>query len=90
MKRLQHNKIVVDPHILGGKPVIAGTRIPVHMVLDLLASGMSYGEIVKEYYPSLTKASIQAAIKYAAKVVEGEEIRFIGKKRDKAYEASFR
>lgn len=88
-KSLQ-NRIVVDPNILGGKPVIAGTRIPAHMVLGLLASGMSPNDILKEYYPQLTKASIQAAVKYAAKVVEGEEIRFIEKKRDKVYEASFR
>lgn len=89
MKRVQ-DKIIVDPNIVGGKPIIAGTRIPVHMVLGLLGSGMTTSEILKEYYPQLTKASIQAAVKYAAKVVEGEEIRFVEKKRDKIYEASFR
>ena len=80
-------KIIVDPEILGGKPIFAGTRIPVYLVLELLASGLTENKILKDYYPHLTKESIRAAVKYGAEVVKGEEIHFIEKKRDKVYAA---
>ena len=56
--------IIIDPEILKGKPIIAGTRISVELILELLSSGMSIEEIIKEY-PHLTKKSILEAIKYA-------------------------
>ena len=84
------SRIVVDPKILGGKPIIAGTRIPVYLVLELLAAGVTEDKILKDYYPSLTKESIRVAIKYGAEVVKGEEIRFLGEKRDKVYAAVIR
>lgn len=65
MKQLQ---IVSDPKILGGKPVIAGTRISVELILDRIASGMSIKEILKDY-PHLTASQIQAAISYARNLV---------------------
>ena len=80
-------KIIVDPKILGGKPIIAGTRIPVYLVLELLASGLTEDKILKDYYPHLTKASIRAAARYGAQVVKGEEIHFFEQKRDKVYAA---
>ncbi|MEK7616997.1 MAG: DUF433 domain-containing protein [Patescibacteria group bacterium] len=61
MKQLQ---IVSNPEILGGKPVIAGTRISVELILDRIASGMSVKEILKDY-PHLAANQIQAAITYA-------------------------
>lgn len=64
MKKL----ITQDPKILGGKPIIAGTRMSVESVLELLASGMEIKEILKEY-PFLEKKHILAVIGYATKMV---------------------
>lgn len=57
--------ITRNPKILGGKPIIAGTRMSVESVLELLAGGMEIKEIIKEY-PFLKREYISAAIKYAA------------------------
>ncbi len=62
-----------DPEILGGKPVIAGTRIAVSTILDLLAAGLSVEEVAKEY-PGLTKKAIQTAISFASARVRRETI----------------
>lgn len=64
--------ITQDPKILGGKPVISGTRMSVEVILESLAGGMSIEEMLREY-PFLKKKHIQAAIDYAAKVVGKEE-----------------
>lgn len=66
-------RIVFDPKILGGKPILKGTRIAVEFVLELLASGMTTDEIVREY-PHLTKQDIRAVLSYAAAVVKREEV----------------
>jgi len=66
-------RIVVDPRIMGGKPVIRGTRIPVYLILELIASDWTIDRILKEY-PHLTREDIQAAIMYAAKVLKEEII----------------
>lgn len=70
-------KIIIDPKIMHGKPVIAGTRIPVYIILNLLADGVTEDEILKDYYPHLTKADIKASLKYGAKILQHEEIHFI-------------
>jgi uncharacterized protein (DUF433 family) len=59
--------VVVDPMICHGQACIRGTRIPVSVVLDNLASGLTPAEILKSY-PSLTPEAIQAAIPYAAEL----------------------
>jgi uncharacterized protein (DUF433 family) len=61
------NKIVSDPTICNGKACIQGTRVTVKVILDNLAAGLSYGEILKSY-PSLTESDIRAAISYAAAI----------------------
>ncbi len=61
-------QIISNPEILGGKPVISGTRISVELILDRIASGMSVGEILKDY-PHLTTDQVQAAIAYAKNLV---------------------
>jgi len=66
--------IEVNKKIMHGKPVITGTRIPVYMVLGLLSEGLSYEEIIKDYYPSLTKEAILATLKYACELSEKEEV----------------
>ena len=67
------NRITYNPKILGGKPIIRGTRISVEFILELLASGMAPEEIVKEY-PQLKKRDVLVAIKYAAKTIKREEV----------------
>lgn len=62
------SKVVSDPRILGGKPVIAGTRISVELIMNFLAAGMSVDEIVAEY-PELKRSEVVAAIEYATKLV---------------------
>ena len=60
--------ITQDRKILGGKPIIAGTRMSVEVILEFLAGGMEIKEMLREY-PFLTMKQIQAAIQYAAKQV---------------------
>lgn len=60
--------ITQNPKILGGKPTIAGTRMSVEAILELLASGMEIKEVLKEY-PFLKKHHILAAIEYATRLV---------------------
>ena len=64
-------RIIVDPKIMHGKPVIKGTRIPVYVVLNLLAGGMSEEEVLKEY-PDLTRDDLLACLQYAAHLAEEE------------------
>ncbi len=66
-------RIVVNPKIMVGKPIIRGTRIPADAILKRLADGMSVGEILEEY-PNLTGEDIRAALRYVSEVVAGEEI----------------
>ena len=66
-------RIIVNPKIMGGKPIVKGTRITVEQVLKLLAQSLSPNEILKDY-PHLTKEDISAVLLYAAKVAGEEEI----------------
>lgn len=72
--------ITQDPKILGGKPIIAGTRMSVETILELLSSGLSNKELVKEY-PFLKEEHIKAALDYAAKIVAKEESYIFDKSR---------
>jgi uncharacterized protein (DUF433 family) len=63
------SRVARHPEILGGKPVIAGTRIPVRLILDHLAEGYMPEEIIVEY-PVLTRADIHAALRFASRVIE--------------------
>lgn len=68
-------RIVVDPQIRFGKPVIKGTRVPVELVVGKLAGGMTKEAVMNEY--DLTNEDILAALSYAAQVLAEEEIRAI-------------
>ena len=57
--------ITTDPAVCHGRACIKGTRIMVSVVLDNLAAGVSYEEVLKSY-PSLSREAVQAAIAYAA------------------------
>ena len=61
-------RIILDPGILGGKPVIEGTRLSVEHILGLLARNMSHQEIV-EAYPVLTVEDVNGVLEYSEKVV---------------------
>lgn len=65
------DRITVDSDILVGKPVIKGTRIPVYLIVELVANGLATKEILKEY-PRLKEVDIKAALLYASKLVESE------------------
>jgi len=64
-------RIVANPGILGGKPIVEGTRLSVEHILGLLASGMSNQEIIADY-PELSEESIRAVLAYAAKALRNE------------------
>jgi uncharacterized protein (DUF433 family) len=68
-------RIAVNPRVHFGKPCVAGTRIPVQSVLELVREGVTFSEIIRDYYPDLDVQDIQACIQYAIDVVAVEEIR---------------
>lgn len=69
------NKLITrNKKILGGKPIIAGTRMSVEVILEFLAGGMEIKEMLKEY-PFLTRDQIEAAIRYAAQKVGKDKLR---------------
>jgi uncharacterized protein (DUF433 family) len=72
MKAAVSKRIVVDPKIMLGKPVIRGTRITVEVILEKLAADVSIGEILDDY-PRLTRADVLAAIEYARCAVAADE-----------------
>jgi uncharacterized protein (DUF433 family) len=70
-------RINVDPKICHGKPVIQGTRIMIWQILDLLEDGLTFDEIINDYYPHITKDDIKACIEYANHLVKNEEIHLV-------------
>lgn len=64
------DRIVIDPAICHGKPVIRGSRVPVMLVVGSLAGGMTFEEIEREY--DLTAEDIRAALKFVGEIVEQE------------------
>lgn len=64
--------IVVDDEICHGKPTFKGTRILVSDVIELLATGLSIKEIIRDYYPSLNEDMIKEALDWAARIIRGE------------------
>ena len=68
-----HERIIVDPTILGGKPVVKGTRIPAELVLKRLAQDLDLKALL-EAYPRLTPDDVRACLAYTEALVEGEEV----------------
>lgn len=64
--------IVVDPKVRFGKPVIAGTRVPVELVVGKIGGGMTIEEVMDEY--GLAREDVLAALKYASRVLETETV----------------
>ena len=70
---MYNERIIVDPDILVGKPIVKGTRIPVELVLKRLAQDFDVQKLL-EAYPRMTEEDIEACLEYARALVEGEEI----------------
>ena len=68
------NRITVDSQVHFGKPCIVGTRVTVQNVLELLDEGLSFEEIIRDYYADLTVQDIRACIRYAIALVASEDI----------------
>ena len=67
-------RIAVQPNVHFGKPCVAGTRIPVQSVLELVRDGITFLDITQDYYPDLTMEDVQACLQYAIEVVALEDI----------------
>lgn len=65
---MKQAKIISDPKILSGKPVIEGTRISVELILDRFSSGMNESEILRDY-PHLNREQLEVALDYAKSLV---------------------
>ena len=72
-------RIVIDPAVRHGRPVVGGTRVPVEDVLDLVAAGLTFEAIVKDCFPHLTVEDVSACVRYAAQVVRDEEVNVTGR-----------
>jgi uncharacterized protein (DUF433 family) len=68
-------RIIVDPDIRFGKPIIKGTRVPVNLVVAKVSGGMTFAAVADEY--DLTREDVQAALAYAARLVADEEVRLV-------------
>ena len=66
-------RIIVDPKILTGKPVVRGTRISVEFVVELLAAGWSHSQILASY-PRLSEEDIRACLAYASELLREEKV----------------
>ena len=74
-KRASHSllgRIAVDRHILHGKPRIRHTRIPVSMVLELLAAGQTAQTICRDFYPDLRPEDVRASVAFANQLLTGD------------------
>jgi uncharacterized protein (DUF433 family) len=66
-------RIIIDPGILVGKPVVKGTRLAVEFIIDLLAQGWTEAELLRNY-PGLTREDIQACLAYASAMLQAERV----------------
>jgi uncharacterized protein (DUF433 family) len=66
-------RIVIDPEILCGKPVVKGTRLAVEFIVDLLAQGWTAADVLKNY-PGVTQDDILACLAYASAILHAEKV----------------
>ena len=74
-----NDRIIIDPDILAGKPILRGTRISVELLLELLANNWTYEEIF-ESYPQIGREDILAALQYATDLLKEEHVYPISQK----------
>ncbi len=74
---MRKERIVLDPDVLAGKPIVKGTRLAVEFIIDLLAQGWSQEQII-ENYPGLTGEDIQACLAYASEGLHLQRIFPVG------------
>jgi uncharacterized protein (DUF433 family) len=72
-QRRYQERIIADPRILAGKPVVKGTRIAVDLVLEELSHNPDIGELLAAH-PDLSRTDVQACLAYAKDIVTGEEV----------------
>jgi uncharacterized protein (DUF433 family) len=72
-QKAYEERITADPKVLGGKPVVRGTRIAVSLVLEELAHNPDINELLAAH-PDLTRTDVQACLSYAKAMVTGEEV----------------
>ena len=71
---MEKNRIILDPNVHFGKPCIAGTRIKVEDVLELVEEGIPFAEIVDKYYTELSIDDVKVCVRYALDIITSEEI----------------
>ncbi|MEX0714534.1 MAG: DUF433 domain-containing protein [Pirellulales bacterium] len=69
----RHDRIIIDPKVLTGKPIVKGTRLSVEFILELLGERWTHEQILKSY-PQLTEEDIWAVLQYAAEVFKQEKV----------------
>jgi uncharacterized protein (DUF433 family) len=69
----ESSRIVLDPAILAGKPVVRGTRLSVDFIIGLMADGWSEADILRNY-PGLTREDLAACLSYARDVLKSEKV----------------
>ena len=70
------NRIEINPKIQDGKPVIKNTRMPIYIILQMIADGATFKEIIKEY-PKLEEEDIRAAVEYSIYIINHPEDKII-------------
>lgn len=71
---MERQWIVSDPNVMMGKPVVAGTRITVELILEKLAAGETVEQVL-EAHPRLTREAVQAALTFAAEALRADGVR---------------
>jgi len=67
------DRISVDVNICHGQPCIKGTRIMVYLILELLETGLTPDQIIRDYYPQLSRQDVEACLHYAASLIRDTE-----------------
>ena len=67
------DRIVLNPEVLAGKPIVKGTRLAVEFIIDLLAQGWNEADILQNY-PGLTREDIQACLAYASEALHMQKV----------------
>lgn len=70
---MSDERIIIDPHVAAGKPVVKGTRLSVQFILELLADGWTQAQVL-ENYPGLVAEDIRACLTYASERLAEEEV----------------